>query len=462
MAVLAVVAHFHAPAHSSKYLLIIFILSIVDVLACLVSFLIDVLLFAPHMAWGSYMVLAATILVALGSLVSCCMRRTLVSRKSRKKRIAENAEMSGENYYNRQRAQESSPPRTAVPLPSQQPTMPVMSGAAGSGVGDDGEKLPAFATFVRADEPGSDEQMPLTARSPSDRSPIGPTPPPDMMMNNNGNYYYGSRAPSRSPSLQRDPYGNPMPPPDSYGVRRGPSFEQMNPRGGRGGPMPNPGGYRGRGGGGGYGPPPGSRGGGGGYGPPPRSRGSGYGRGGPYRPPPVSMAREDGYDQGGYGRGGAMQYGPPPRGYGSLRGGRAPPPGYRYEQNGPYGADGVSPASSVPGFGSATNPSVPSLASTGNYEAYKPDRTSSDLPRAESPPPLPGMDGPDTRPPSRPVEMDASATAPKNGYGQYGQIRDSDADIAGMVGLQQGVPPPTAGPRHETLVSDVSRYSHDE
>jgi hypothetical protein len=79
MFILAVTSHFHSPSHSARYLLLLFILSIVDLLVCLLAFLIDVLLFAPHMAWGSYIVLAATILVAIGSLVSCAMRRTIVN-----------------------------------------------------------------------------------------------------------------------------------------------------------------------------------------------------------------------------------------------------------------------------------------------------------------------------------------------------------------------------------------------
>ena len=104
MFVLAVVSHFHSPSHSPRYLLGVFILSILTLILALLSFLIDVLLFVPHMAWGSYIVLAATILIAASGIVSCAMRRTLVSRKARKRRIAENAEMNGENYYNRQAA----------------------------------------------------------------------------------------------------------------------------------------------------------------------------------------------------------------------------------------------------------------------------------------------------------------------------------------------------------------------
>ncbi|TVY85860.1 pH-response regulator protein [Lachnellula willkommii] len=158
MLCMAGAAHFHSPSHSPRYLLGIFILSILTLITSLLSFLIDVLLFVPHMAWGSYIVLAATILIAASGIVSCAMRRTLVSRKARKRRIAENAEMNGENFYNRQ----------DVPAPAAVPTVPVMvNGAPG------GDKMPSFATFEtqKEKERTSDERIPLTQMTPSENSP---------------------------------------------------------------------------------------------------------------------------------------------------------------------------------------------------------------------------------------------------------------------------------------------------
>ncbi|KAK1758463.1 SUR7/PalI family-domain-containing protein [Echria macrotheca] len=383
MLVLAGVAHFHSPSHSARYLLLLFIISLVDFLICLLCFLVDVLLFVPHMAWGSYLVLAATILVALSGLISCAMRRTVVSRKARKKRIAANAEMSGENFYNRQAQQAALNTSTTM-----QPTVPMISGANGNADG-----LPTFTTFEKKDDRSSDERIPLTARSQSDNALTGTT-------------------------AINDQYGNPLPPQDAYGVRRGPSMERMNTRG-RGGMPPNN--LRGRGGYAGQG-----RGGYNGYGtPPPAGRGT-------YGTPP----------RGGYGapinRGG---YGPPPRGYG-VRGGRTPPP---YQSDGrydngydrrpspaggygptPYGAARQSPGPpSAPGYGSAA---------AGAYDAYNPQ---AELPRAESPPPLPGID--DGVPSRQVVEMDAnSGNLPHQagGYTQYG-IRESDSDVAGMLAMQQ-------------------------
>lgn len=422
---MAIAAHFHGPSHSSRYLLVLFIFGILTFLVCLLSFLIDVLLFVPHMAWGSYIVCAATVLVAMSGLVSCAMRRTVVSRKARKKRIAENAEMSGENYYNREAQQNTATAGVA----SLSPTVPVVSG--GSGPADN--KLPTFASYEqKKDDRSSDERVPLTASTPSQRSPNGAFASTDGTYNNQS----GS-----APSLPRDQYGNPIQTSqDAYGVRRDPSANRMNSRG-RGGPPP--GGYRGRG---------------------------GYGRGGygaNYAPPPGSRNAYGPPGRGGYGpsngRGG---YGPPRGGYGpsGARGGRAPPPGYSngYDRRAPapdaYGNQGVP-------YGS--NPSMPSVSTgttgTGSYEAYNPDRAS-DLPRAESPPPLPGTDGTGLVPVGQAIEMDATTGSPARpppGFNQFpNQLRDSDADVAGMLALQQAR---TNSPRrHDTYMSEASKYSQEE
>lgn len=96
-----------------------------------------------------------------------------------------------------------------------------------------------------------------------------------------------------------------------------------------------------------------------------------------------------------------------------------------------------------------------SNVSAGGYDAYDP--SGEDLPRAESPPPLPGID--DGVPRGQAVEMDAASASPAHaphGFGQFG-IRDSDSDVAGMLALQQART--SAGDRH---MSDTSRYSEDE
>lgn len=411
---MAAAAHFHAPSHSPRYLLGIFILSILTLITSLLSFLIDVLLFVPHMAWGSYIVLAATILIAASGIVSCAMRRTLVSRKARKRRIAENAEMNGENFYNRQGPE---------PAPLAASTTLVGSESAV-------DKIPAFATFEMAKkdpERTSDERIPLTTKTPSESSPNG-NGVAGMGVDRHGGPPRMGEAPP-----QRDQYGNIVARPGGYGERsRDPSADpslnrqysenSMNSRG-RGG---MPGGYRGGPRGGGYsngrgGP---SR---GGYGPP---RGGYGGPGGPYRdqmgPPGGAMIRG--------GRGGA----PPAYGRGGYDNRRPPPAGYGQRRPQPGGYDAYAPPQQA------------------EYTAYNPDDSRSSLPRAESPPPLPGLDGPV----GQAIEMDATTGSPSTaptGFGHFGNIRESDGDVAGMVGLQQ-----QRLQQRQTIDSDASRYSTDE
>lgn len=360
MLILAIAAHFHAPSHSPRYLLGIFILGILTLILTLLAFLIDVLLFVPHMAWGSYIVLAATVIIAISSVVSCAMRRTLVSRKARKRRIEENAEMNGENFYNRQENETITPVVTDAST-SKNPVI---------------EKLPAFATFdASQNERTSDERIPLTTRTPTTEN--SPNNIQGGSIRSQG--MDGYSGPPRAGSPPIDQYGNPMPMmppgPNAYAMRNrdpsaGPpgqalshqySDNSMNSRG-RGG-MPQ--GPPGRGG---YGPPRGGY--RGGYGGPPlgANRG-GYGYGQP---------------RGGYGPRGGGYPGPYRGGMNNgmmaMGGGRAPPPGY----------DGRRPS----------NPSAPmggyrdaSPAPPGGYVAYRPDEVRpSSLPRAESPPPLENME----------------------------------------------------------------------
>lgn len=431
MLILAATAHLHSPSHSPRFLLGVFILNILTFIAALLSFLIDVLLFVPHMAWGSYLVLAATILIAASAIVSCAMRRTLISRKARKRRIAENAEMNGENFYNRQ---------GGIPIATATNDSTMVSGGLGV------DKLPAFATFETAkpeSERQSEERIPLTTRTPTGgTSPTnGEGPPGTAMSDRYGQQPRFGPSPPREPL--RDQYGNIIPgPPGSYGSRsRDPSADPSlnrqyseNPMRGRGGMPP----YRGRGG---YGPPPGR----GGYGQP---RG-GFGSRGGYQ------QTRGGYSGGTYrggmdgtrgGRGGA-----PPPGYGQPRNG----PGY--DNRGPQGEYGrmSPPRQQNPGY-SQDSYAAPAV---GQYAAYNPDVDRSSLPRAESPPPLPGMDA--DGPVGQAIEMDATTGSPSTtpqGFGGFGNIRESDGDVAGMIGLQQQ----RLGQQRETLQSETSRYSNDE
>lgn len=397
--IMAAASHFHSPGNSVRYLLGVFIFSILTFLVCLLAFLVDILLFVPHLGWASYLVVAATVMVGLSSLFICAMRRTLISRKDRKNRIAENAEMSGENYYNRE-AQKS-----AI-ASSRQPTMPSVSGA-------NGDALPTFASFE--DEKPNDENIPLTQRSPSERSAqlarVGTGSPVHAL---------GEPVRSNSVPLGSDQYGNPMgPSPGDYAaLRGGRSNDALD--GARRGGMAGPG-YRGvRGGyGGGYGPGPGPGPGRGGYGS--QGRGSYGPRGGPY---------------------GA------PRGPGSMRGGGYQNYGGSYDRR-------PSPANAYGGYGQGSSDSYTAAnAAPGGYGAY-----GSPYPRAESPP---DMTSTVSSQPGQAIEMEGTtmATAISGPTTNYTAVRDSDSDVAGMVGLQQGYGAnrqPT-----DSYMSEGSKYSNDE
>ncbi|KAL6880951.1 pali domain-containing protein [Trichoderma novae-zelandiae] len=434
MLLMAVAAHFRAASHSSRYLLFFLVFNLITLLVCVAAFVIDILLFIPHMAWGTYIVLAATVLVFLSLLVSCAMRRTLVSRKDRKRRIAENAEMSGENYYNR----ENQAPKASFTMTTQ-PTMPVVSGGNGTQA-----SLPAFATYEASrDDQGSDERIPLTQRTTSERSPNARQPvPADMAAvagSEIGSAYSG---PQRSAS--QDSYGNyGNVPPNTYGPAGQPYDARMNRvpirretdpangygaggRGGYGSPMRGWGGY-GPPGRGGYG----ARGGRGGYGPPSRA-----GYNGPY------------YHRPGGGGPGPTPMNPSNDGMASQYN-RLPSP----SQHAYAGAPQQPLQPEIP-----INPNAPGGAAGAMYVPYRPDL---DLPRAESPPPLPEPTESAVSSVGHAIEMDATpAAGASSNNAQFGNLRDSDTDIAGMVHLQQGQQPLAA--QRDTLASDGSRYSQDE
>lgn len=390
------------------------------------------------------------------------MRRTLVSRKARKRRIAENAEMNGENYYNRQAAV----PAVIAPLP------PVLNGGQANN-----DKLPAFATFETSKEnqipisAPEDDRIPLTTRtrSPSERSPeagmatMAPGPGP-MDRYNQGGSQPGSVVGGQPQQGQRsfneprrDQYGNVIPPPQGqgYGAMRGDPRQQF----GQGGPQGS--GYRGRGG------PGGMRG---------RGGGPGYGRGG-YGGPggPVPYGQDRGMNPMAAGAMGAVGGGMIAGGMGG-RGGRGPPPGYNnnYGRGGRndqysgraqspenYGPGGYNQPQSAPYDGAqARSGSVPPQHDAYGV-AYGGGGQRDSLARAESPPPM-DMGDHVGLPVGQAIEMDANAGSrsphgPPQGFSnQYGNVRDSDSDVQGMVNLQQQ----RLGP-NGTVVSDGSKYSQD-
>lgn len=277
---LAIAAHFHAPSHSPRFLLALLILLLPTLLVSLLAFLVDILLFVPHLQWGGWIVLVATIILVSCGVVTCAMRRTLVSRKARKRRIAENAEMSGENYYNRQNtapaalASGSAPPGEAKePVVSNSSTSEANPSYAHfrSGARDsDDDRTPLNSSLTSStrltDVPGSDGQYPSRRgtpyRGPQDEAGLPPSGPygagmmydpsdprsrqqyPDGGMGprrGGGPPGFGPRGrggyPPRGGYGRGGPYMGPRGPP---GARGG-----WGPRGGRGGPMPGRGPSRG-------------------------------------------------------------------------------------------------------------------------------------------------------------------------------------------------------------------------
>ncbi|KAI9689224.1 MAG: regulator of ime2 [Bathelium mastoideum] len=428
---LAVAAHFHSPAHSPRYLLLLLILSFPTLLVSLLAFLVDLLLFVPHLNWGGWIVLAATILVVISGVVTCAMRRTLVSRKARKRRIAENAEMNGENYYaNRAAAAavatedlslakaESPPPTSAGPLVDKTPS--------------------SFATYDVTKETrpslSNDDRTPLNPRDPSIRSTPSERERRGMARGDEGGMPPPRMGPGPGPGagmgggVPRDQYGNPM--------AMGPGMRQDSQSTigtGRGG-MPQ---YYGRGRGG-YPPPGPMR---GGYGPP-RGGYPGPARGG-YPPGPMRGAPQ------------GMRGPPPPQGPFGPGNGRGQMGGM-----GPMaaGAMGGMAAGAMMGRGGRGGPPPPGYDNR-MYAGGRGQSPERGFERDPSPPLAmpsePGMVG-------QAIEMDARTGSParspvKPGFG----FRDSDSDLNGMVALQGGQREALQGPPrlHDSVSSPTSEYS---
>lgn len=388
---LAAAAHLHSPSHSARYLLGLLILLLPTLLVTLLAFLVDILLFVPHLQWAGWIVLASTILIAASGVVTCAMRRTLVSRKARKKRIAENAEMSGENFYNRQ-AQESK--IATQSFTTAEPTMPMVNGAPG------GDRLPNFATYDATQRP-DEELQPLRSQALStdgattrDGASDRFYPPPSRG---------SSRPPYNGPTEQFGnvppvPNGAVMPPQgrrsgEERNIGAGPyrSGSVPPPATYRDGSVPPQGPYRD-----GSVPPPGSRSyggrGRGGYptrgGYPPRG---GYGSRGP--PPPQGYPGRGGFstemrgNYGGRGRGGfppsaaagaiggaaaagammAGGQGRPPPGYGRNGSDRITPPEDYQDRMGPFGpiANSTPYIENAPNRGDTISPSVYTTVTSG-------------------------------------------------------------------------------------------------
>lgn len=401
---MAVTSHLHSPSHSPRYLLALLILLLPTVLVSLLAFLVDILLFVPHLQWGGWIVLAATIILVACGVVTCAMRRTLVSRKARKKLVAENAEMSGENFYARQNAEaaaaqlgkaESPPPLTSdakTPLITSNihsDSAPTFTTYDSSRTTEDGSAIPSHNGFAATEEG--------TAFYDNSTRPVRPG-------------YHGPR----------DEYGNPIPPTMSGSMTSSSAVEPDMVRSNsdrilqsqysdgslgsrRGAPQ-------------GYGMP----------GQSPRGRGypprGGYGRGEPVsyggrgRGPPPN------------GRGGSMRGrgGPPP---GNMGRGRGPPPGYPPRRDGPPGAyDQYAAVGRRPSDGAGY---APARSNSNNYSRpYLPNHTRN----SSSQPILPDMGEP-----GRSIEMMPQTSEPNL------RVRNgNDFDQPYRLSNNESLPSPTS------------------
>ena len=315
------------------------------------------------------------------------------------------------------------------------------------------DKLPSFATFEKKGP--EEDRVPLNSRTPSNKTlPSMPGSRGPGYSDDRPERYggpprggpMGMRGGRAGYGGPKDEYGNQLPPSNAIGpappmgmrrdrseppMRRQYSDEAMGGYGSRGG--------RGRGG----------------Y--PPR----GYGRGGP-----STLGR------GGYGRGpmGALSNRGPPPGYGNSftqgrpgqydgpnpgpagygrspsapnYGRQQPPPGPLYGAGG-YGRRSPGPPSAPGGYPrgppSRGPPSDPGGYDYERREAH-PDATRQAYRQPTPPSPPPMMQPPETGMIGQAVEMDARhgspSMSPAPQFTNPNQLRDSDTDVQGLVGMQQ-------------------------
>jgi len=298
-----------------------------------------------------------------------------VSRKARKKRIAENAEMSGANFYARQ-AEDSK----IIPSTSTESRAPMVNGAPGA------DTLPPFTTYAAR------RSQENTMNGPSPIDPVSATSPMD------GARYYGGQ-PSRSNSRPRqEDFGAPLGAARSYEGR--PPVPSIPPTSNRGGYGPSRAGY----------PPRGAMSSRGSFGsrglPPSPFRGRGEyaprGRGG-YGPTPPGVPTDIMIPAG-------MNRRPPP-GYGpqsttAMDGGYGPPPGANssFPRPGEPGFEPPSPSN----YGSEVPAGYGGLAYGSRAQSPAARRQSPYGSRAQSPS---GGLPPQGMPPAMPPMPDSSRTS---------------------------------------------------
>ncbi|KAK9454815.1 SUR7/PalI family-domain-containing protein [Dipodascopsis uninucleata] len=224
--ILSLCAHFHGPANSARYLMILLILCLPAFILTLLSFLVDILLFVPHLAWGGWIVLAAAILIVVCSLILCTMRRTLSSRKAMRKRMFENSEIDGNSmrlntlpYYSpdRHEFQFSKPEREVLIIDNEAKTMGTSSFQSSK---DEQASLNRdLSNTLDLNPYGVASRPPVSRRKHFGRPMSGPMP--------------GSLPPGPLPGSMPGPMPGPLPPGPLPGSMSGPMPGPLPP-----GPLP--------------------------------------------------------------------------------------------------------------------------------------------------------------------------------------------------------------------------------
>lgn len=430
--VLSLSAHLRSPAHSPRYFLFLIFSVLPAFLLSLLAFLVDIMLFIPHVKWGTWLVLAATILLALGAIFMCAMRRSLVSRKAHHKRIAENTDLNGENFFNQTSLSPSAPLGT-------QPTVPTVMGAPGP------DKLPEFATFdvhrKPDDRSSQEERIPLNPRAPSMILPDKFSPQAQSHVAGSDDGSANFRPPRRAATDSsfssgsrglpdyEESQNHPLPPPAIYSAPSGVQRNFSNPRPqdpyasgtltpsssthssfvgarGRGGFGLNGRSAYGRGGyaGPGRGPAQGPNGENRGTNPWPRGPATTatVGRGGSRGPTPVNVR---GYGASTYGNGSA-----------TFAGG--------------YQARGPSPGPpSAPGYRQRTTPGPPLYGAYGAREPSPgPGSAMPMQPSPSPPPPMPALADDNGMIVGQAVEMDASTGSPSPSHTGFAHNRAQELE----------------------------------
>ena len=77
-------------------------MAVISAILSLLAFIVDILTFVPHFAYGTWLTLAAFICSVIAMFLICTGRRTLIGRKVMRRRIEDNSEMSAHNYLKEQ------------------------------------------------------------------------------------------------------------------------------------------------------------------------------------------------------------------------------------------------------------------------------------------------------------------------------------------------------------------------